>query len=91
MMNQTMDDQKVIEFLKKQVLAKLWIEEVLQVKLGDDLGAALKNGIVLCYLISEIEPGSIPNIQVCLFAFFLVLLFFHRRIRMDLVKLLSQF
>ena len=58
------DDQAVVEFLKRQQLAKNWIEEVLKVKLGDDFLSALKNGIVLCYLMSEIDPGAIPTIQV---------------------------
>ena len=60
------DNNTVIEFLKKKTVVKNWIEEVLKVKLGDDLIAALKNGIVLCYLMAEIEPLSIPKIQVCL-------------------------
>lgn len=58
------DDQTVIEFLKRQQVAKAWIEESLKVKLGDDFLAALKNGIVLCYLMSEIDPQAIPYVQV---------------------------
>ncbi len=59
------DDSKVVEFLKRQILVKNWIEEVLKVRLNDDLISSLKNGIVVCYLMIEIEHGSIPAIQVC--------------------------
>ena len=65
-MSQQVDNNTVTTFLKKQIVVKSWIEEVLNVKLGDDLIAALKNGIVLCYLMMEIEPLAIPSIQVWL-------------------------
>ena len=29
---------------------------------GEDLRFALKKGVLLCFLIQEIEPGSVPNI-----------------------------
>ena len=63
-MTQQVDNSIVITFLKKQQIVKGWIEEVLDVKLGEDLIAALKNGIVLCYLMVDIEPRAIPTIQV---------------------------
>jgi hypothetical protein len=71
------DDTAVSTFLKKQQIVKSWIEEVLQVKLGDELLAALKNGIVLCYLMVEIEPRAIPSIQVKLNIAHLLYLFTH--------------
>ena len=41
-----------------------WIEETLGEKLSDDdLGNALKSGIVLCNLINKIKPGSIKKIN----------------------------
>lgn len=67
-------DSEVREFLKKQTLVKYWIEEVLKVRLGEDLLQSLKNGIVLCYLMAEIEPLSIPKIQVCHLLAFCILL-----------------
>lgn len=63
-MSQQVDNNDVSTFLKKYIVVKSWIEEVLDVKLGDDLIASLKNGIVLCYLMVEIEPRAIPSIQV---------------------------
>jgi hypothetical protein len=63
-MGNQVDNNAVANFLKKQLVVKSWIEEILQVKLGDELIAALKNGIVLCYLMVEIEPSAIPSIQV---------------------------
>ena len=29
---------------------------------GEDLRFGLKSGVILCYLIQEIEPGSVPDI-----------------------------
>lgn len=84
-------EAEVREFLKKQTLVKYWIEEVLKVRLGDDLIQSLKNGIVLCYLISEIDPFSVPKIQVYLFLFlfkfpyFITISFFKNKIKQHLL------
>eukprot|EP01103_Thecamoeba_quadrilineata_P007479 TRINITY_DN17353_c0_g1_i1.p1 TRINITY_DN17353_c0_g1~~TRINITY_DN17353_c0_g1_i1.p1 ORF type:complete len:823 (+),score=196.91 TRINITY_DN17353_c0_g1_i1:5-2473(+) len=54
-------DERVIEFLKTRRNVKAWIEEVLKVVLkGEDLHEALKTGIVLCYLMNEIDDSMMP-------------------------------
>lgn len=53
----------VERYLCRELSIKAWIEEVLSIKIGDNLAKALQNGIVLCYLSSEIHPGSIPAIH----------------------------
>ena len=70
------DNTTVITYLKKQIVVRKWIEDVLKVKLGDDLISALRNGIVLCYLMVEIEPRSIPTIQVFIYLIFYLSFFF---------------
>eukprot|EP01112_Ceratiomyxa_fruticulosa_P020320 TRINITY_DN688_c0_g1_i1.p1 TRINITY_DN688_c0_g1~~TRINITY_DN688_c0_g1_i1.p1 ORF type:complete len:868 (+),score=238.12 TRINITY_DN688_c0_g1_i1:281-2884(+) len=57
------NDAKVVDFLRAEHAVKSWIEQSLKIKLGEDLPSALKNGIILCYLMEEIEPQSIPRIQ----------------------------
>lgn len=59
------DDQQVCEFIRTQRSVKLWIEDVLgiQGKLDEDLHNSLKSGVILCYLMLEIEERSIPRIQ----------------------------
>lgn len=53
----------VEEYLCRELSIKAWIEDVLSIKIDDSLAKALQNGIVLCYLSSEIHPGSIPAIH----------------------------
>mmetsp|Transcript_4307 Transcript_4307/g.15157 ORF Transcript_4307/g.15157 Transcript_4307/m.15157 type:complete len:783 (+) Transcript_4307:172-2520(+) len=51
-------------FLEQRAAVRRWIEQTLQVRLqDDDLVEALKNGIVLCYIMLEVVPQSIPRIQ----------------------------
>jgi hypothetical protein len=40
------------QYLDKQVAAKQWIEELIDEQIGDDLADSLRDGIVLCRLIS---------------------------------------
>lgn len=58
--------------------ARLWIEEVIGEQLGEDrdtpLGEAgmhekLKSGVLLCRVINELKPGSVPKINQTRFAF----------------------
>jgi len=56
-------DDRVYQYLCTQKAVQNWIQKVLDVKLADDLHQALKNGIVLCYLMREIDERSIPMIQ----------------------------
>eukprot|EP01105_Mastigella_eilhardi_P006499 TRINITY_DN18058_c0_g1_i1.p1 TRINITY_DN18058_c0_g1~~TRINITY_DN18058_c0_g1_i1.p1 ORF type:complete len:762 (-),score=221.75 TRINITY_DN18058_c0_g1_i1:78-2282(-) len=54
---------KVQEYLAKEKAVRAWIQAVLSVNLGEDLYAALKNGIVLCYLMQTLEPSTIPYVH----------------------------
>lgn len=57
-------DETVASFLLLQQAVRNWIEESLEVPLDkEDLLEALRNGVVLCYLMQEIDPPSIPKIQ----------------------------
>ena len=40
-----------------------WIEEILSVKFKETMEEELKNGVVLCYLITTIAPNSVPLIH----------------------------
>lgn len=53
----------VEKYVCRELAIKAWIEDILSIKIGDSLGKALQNGIILCYLSSEIHPGSIPAIH----------------------------
>ncbi len=57
--------QVVCEFIRKQRAVKIWIEAVLNIngKLDQDLQKSLQSGVILCYLMLEIEERSIPRIQ----------------------------
>eukprot|EP01088_Endostelium_zonatum_P019435 TRINITY_DN6708_c0_g1_i1.p1 TRINITY_DN6708_c0_g1~~TRINITY_DN6708_c0_g1_i1.p1 ORF type:complete len:703 (-),score=192.48 TRINITY_DN6708_c0_g1_i1:79-2187(-) len=57
-------DESVLEFQYKQHSVKLWIEKILHIKLeNEDLYSSLRNGVVLCYLMKELDPRLIPRIQ----------------------------
>eukprot|EP01130_Rhizamoeba_saxonica_P016478 TRINITY_DN7626_c0_g1_i1.p1 TRINITY_DN7626_c0_g1~~TRINITY_DN7626_c0_g1_i1.p1 ORF type:complete len:708 (-),score=155.76 TRINITY_DN7626_c0_g1_i1:72-2132(-) len=56
-------DDRVYQYLCIKDSVKDWIQNVLSVSLGDDLHAEFKNGVVLCYLMQELDPRSIPHIQ----------------------------
>jgi hypothetical protein len=56
-------DERVYEFINLQKAVKQWIEEVLSIKLQDDLHPQLKRGVILCYLMKQIEENAIPRIQ----------------------------
>lgn len=58
-------DQRVLEFLRTEAKVRRWIEDVAKVSLvGEDLLYALKDGVVLCQLMLEVDPNSIPRVQV---------------------------
>lgn len=46
-----------LALLCKQTEAKEWIEAVLKEQIDEDLSISLKNGVILCRLIKEIDPG----------------------------------
>lgn len=58
-------NERVYQFKRTQYAVKNWIEEVLDIKgkLEEDLILSLKSGVILCYLMLEIEERSIPRIQ----------------------------
>ena len=58
-------EHRVCEFIRTQRAVKIWIETVLNIngKLDEDLHKSLKSGVILCYLMLEIEERSIPRIQ----------------------------
>ena len=53
----------VEQYLCRELSIRAWIEETLSIKIDESLGEAIQNGIVLCYLSSEVHPGSIPAIH----------------------------
>ncbi len=59
------EDIRICDFIRTQYATKLWIEEVLNIqgKLEENLHNSLKSGVILCYLMVEIEERSIPRIQ----------------------------
>jgi hypothetical protein len=58
-------DLRICQFIRTQRSVKQWIEEVLNIKdkLDEDLFKSLQSGVILCYLMLEIEERSIPRIQ----------------------------
>jgi hypothetical protein len=58
-------EHRVCEFVRTQRAVKIWIEAVLNIngKLDEDLHKSLRSGVILCYLMLEIEERSIPRIQ----------------------------
>lgn len=56
-------DADVEQYICRELSIKTWIEDVLSIKIDESLGKALQSGIILCYLSSEIHPGSIPAIH----------------------------
>ena len=42
----------LMQYLEKQTAARQWIEDLLEEQTGDDLSESLRDGIVLCRLIS---------------------------------------
>eukprot|EP01102_Stenamoeba_stenopodia_P017514 TRINITY_DN6291_c0_g1_i3.p1 TRINITY_DN6291_c0_g1~~TRINITY_DN6291_c0_g1_i3.p1 ORF type:complete len:784 (+),score=250.28 TRINITY_DN6291_c0_g1_i3:93-2444(+) len=57
-------DEKIAEFLATRQAIRDWIEEALEVPLDkQNLGECLRSGVILCYLMLEIDPSSIPKIQ----------------------------
>eukprot|EP01103_Thecamoeba_quadrilineata_P016666 TRINITY_DN5625_c0_g1_i2.p1 TRINITY_DN5625_c0_g1~~TRINITY_DN5625_c0_g1_i2.p1 ORF type:complete len:802 (-),score=233.69 TRINITY_DN5625_c0_g1_i2:57-2462(-) len=58
------DNERLTHYLKTTVVVKHWIEEVLVIKLSSDLLDSFRNGVVLCYLMNEIQNRIvIPRIQ----------------------------
>eukprot|EP00026_Physarum_polycephalum_P000686 Phypoly_transcript_00687.p1 GENE.Phypoly_transcript_00687~~Phypoly_transcript_00687.p1 ORF type:complete len:942 (+),score=259.30 Phypoly_transcript_00687:106-2931(+) len=54
-----MDDSKEEysqEYLDKQAATKQWIESIIDEQIGDDLSESLRDGIILCKLISALCP-----------------------------------
>jgi len=58
-----MPDSRFCEFIRTLRSVRSWVEETLDITLNDDLFISLKSGVILCYLMQQIEPGSIPRIQ----------------------------
>jgi hypothetical protein len=56
-------DERLTLHLRTEKAVKEWIEKVLSIRLDDDLQKALSTGVILCYLMTEIEERSIPRIQ----------------------------
>jgi len=56
-------DERVKQYLRTEIVVKEWIEQVLQIKLKDNLYESLQNGIVLCYLANAIEDNIVPTIR----------------------------
>jgi hypothetical protein len=48
---------------QKEAECRAWIEEVVGESIGDDLEAALKDGVILCKLANAIRPGSVKSIS----------------------------
>eukprot|EP01116_Phalansterium_solitarium_P008506 TRINITY_DN22415_c0_g1_i1.p1 TRINITY_DN22415_c0_g1~~TRINITY_DN22415_c0_g1_i1.p1 ORF type:complete len:805 (+),score=344.21 TRINITY_DN22415_c0_g1_i1:98-2512(+) len=60
------DDARVCEFIRTRRAVVSWIERVLELRagqLGDDLHASLRSGALLCFVMLEIDPSSIPRVQ----------------------------
>eukprot|EP00727_Mastigamoeba_balamuthi_P012399 m51a1_g7782 hypothetical protein (1253) ;mRNA; f:227088-233128 len=53
----------VDEHLATLRAVRLWIEEVLSIRLGEDLLGALRTGVVLCYLAREVDGACIPQVH----------------------------
>jgi len=62
-MAQKVTDERLVLFQRTQRAVRDWIEMVLNIRVSDDLQEALRNGVILCYLMQEIEERSIPRIQ----------------------------
>jgi len=56
-------DDRVLEFARARAGIKAWLEEVLSVKLSPNLHYDLKNGVVLCFLMNELDPALVPLVE----------------------------
>eukprot|EP01101_Sappina_pedata_P002276 TRINITY_DN12522_c0_g1_i1.p1 TRINITY_DN12522_c0_g1~~TRINITY_DN12522_c0_g1_i1.p1 ORF type:complete len:812 (-),score=303.15 TRINITY_DN12522_c0_g1_i1:14-2449(-) len=56
-------DERLSEYLKTQKNVHDWIESTLKIKLDENLLEALRNGIVLVYLVNAIEENTILKLQ----------------------------
>lgn len=43
--------------------ARVWLEAVSHMEIGDDFGAGLKNGVILCAVANEIHPGIVRRVE----------------------------
>jgi len=63
----SVNDERLGEYLAIQQQVKTWLEDSLGIVLAHDFVSAerssLRNGIVLCFLLREIDPSSIPTIH----------------------------
>eukprot|EP01103_Thecamoeba_quadrilineata_P007729 TRINITY_DN17567_c0_g1_i1.p1 TRINITY_DN17567_c0_g1~~TRINITY_DN17567_c0_g1_i1.p1 ORF type:complete len:779 (+),score=170.94 TRINITY_DN17567_c0_g1_i1:108-2444(+) len=64
-MDASIPDSRVDQYLLTEKSVTQWIEQVLNKKLPEpnDLHTSLKDGILLCQLMMEIDHSSIPHIQ----------------------------
>eukprot|EP01130_Rhizamoeba_saxonica_P006137 TRINITY_DN2436_c0_g1_i5.p1 TRINITY_DN2436_c0_g1~~TRINITY_DN2436_c0_g1_i5.p1 ORF type:complete len:713 (-),score=172.49 TRINITY_DN2436_c0_g1_i5:1884-4022(-) len=59
----TVTNDVIADFLNVQHSVKTWIESVMDVSLNQDLHSDIKNGVILCYLMEEINARAIPKIH----------------------------
>jgi hypothetical protein len=55
--------ERLTTFLNLENSVRTWIESTLNIPLRGDFMEAIKNGIVLCYLMRELDEHSIPRVQ----------------------------